>query len=184
MVPQRNKVASSSRSSKEKAKAVPTLEHCTPSKLDMSKDFTVDATSSTPGRCEHVSQYISIVTNIETVKTDYRWGKAVQVEIPSPDENITDYKDDFLYVYTYPLTLCPTESSESSEPSSPEIDPVILKFLRQISSDARSDLSLYLEDSINAPSFHRRVGGEVFTLNHLIRLYNPQFYRCLIRLHN
>ncbi|XP_070020791.1 uncharacterized protein [Nicotiana sylvestris] len=50
-VPRWNEAASSSPSSKERAEVIPTLEQCTPSMLDMSKDFTIYATSSTSGRC-------------------------------------------------------------------------------------------------------------------------------------
>lgn len=49
----------------------------------------------------------------------------MEVQIPGPDDNITDFKASFLHVYTYPFTLGPDKSVESPPL---EIDPVILDF--------------------------------------------------------
>ncbi|XP_070029330.1 uncharacterized protein [Nicotiana sylvestris] len=43
-----------------------------------------------------MSRYVSLITDIKKVKIDCRWGKEVQVEIPSLEEDITTHKPGFL----------------------------------------------------------------------------------------
>lgn len=103
----------------------PRIKECIPGPCETSSDFQVKKPSSVPGRCEPMSRYISLITETEKVKVDCRMGEAVQVEIPSREEDITKHKASFLSVYTYPFFLGLVEAS------SPPIDPVILDFCRQ-----------------------------------------------------
>nr|XP_009765541.1 PREDICTED: uncharacterized protein LOC104217083 [Nicotiana sylvestris] len=147
IVPQKEDAASLSQTSKSKPKVIPTVEQCTPTEFNTVNDFSVDRPLSTSGRCEHVSRYISVVTNIEKVKKDCQWKETVLVEIPRSDESITNHKAGFLCVYTYPFTLGPVDSSNHS---SPTIDLVILDFFDKVPSDAWPNLSIFLEDSLHA----------------------------------
>ncbi|XP_070017826.1 stress response protein NST1-like [Nicotiana sylvestris] len=91
-VPRKDEAASSSRTSKGKPKVIPSIEQCNPIGFDTTEDFTIDKPSSTSVRCEHMSQYISIVADIKKVKEDCRWEEATLVEIPHSNESITDHK--------------------------------------------------------------------------------------------
>nr|XP_009803049.1 PREDICTED: uncharacterized protein LOC104248486 [Nicotiana sylvestris] len=118
-----------------------------------------------------MSQYVSLITDVKKVKIDYRWGKAVQVEIPSLEEDITTHKPSFLSVYMYPFTLGPVSASSLS------IDPVILDFIREYQVTLGQIYPSFWRIVYLLRHFSNMVEGMSFTLDHLVGLYSPRLYR-------
>lgn len=83
----------------------PTLEEITPGDCIIKKDFGIENPLDVEGRCEHVSRYISLITEQLTkeVKKDCQWGDEVKVQILRPDESITTHKEGFFECLHLPL---------------------------------------------------------------------------------
>ncbi|XP_070010168.1 uncharacterized protein [Nicotiana sylvestris] len=62
------------------------------------------------------------MTDDSKMRKDCRWGEAVEIEIPGPNDNITDFKAGFLYIYTYPFTLGLDKTAAITSGSNPDIE--------------------------------------------------------------
>ncbi|XP_019258160.1 PREDICTED: MAP7 domain-containing protein 2-like [Nicotiana attenuata] len=71
-VPKKDKASSSSASRPARPVVPPTLEEITPGPCIIKKDFSIENPPDVPGRCEHASRYISLITTklVEDVKKD------------------------------------------------------------------------------------------------------------------
>lgn len=113
------------------------------------------------------------------MKGNCRWSEVVTIEIPISSDDITSFKEGFLYVYTYPFTLGPEESLESPQL---KIDSVILAFCVWYQVTLSQICPSFWRIMLMLRRFTEGFVGEVFTLNHLVTLYRPRLYRGLIKL--
>lgn len=101
------------------------------------------------------------------------------MEIPASGNDITGFKERFLYVYTYPFTLGPDESVKSSPL---EIDPVIVDFCILYQVTLGQITPSFWRIVLMLRHFTEEIAGKFFTLNHLVRLYRPRLYQGFIKL--
>lgn len=101
--------------------------------------------------------------DLEQVKKDCH-SENKEVVIPTLEEAITTYVEWFLNVYTYPSMLG-------------LVDPVILDFCRQYQIIMGQIYLSVWRIVILLRFFVSQVEGMPFTLDHLIRIYNPRLYR-------
>nr|XP_033510907.1 uncharacterized protein LOC117275715 [Nicotiana tomentosiformis] len=157
--------ASSSRPAGDKTLVEPRPEECVPGGCVLTSDFKTDRTSPVPSRCEPISRYICSITEgcLKQVRKDCNW-KNKEVIIPAPEEDITTHVKGFLSVYTYPFTLGP-------------LDPVFIDFCRQYRTTLGQIHHSFWRIIILIRFFVNKIEGIPFTIDHLIRLYSPRFYR-------
>ena len=140
-----------------------------PAKFNFNKDLEVDKPSSVADRGYDVNRYPSSITEekLDVVRADCGWdARSVRVFVPGPDESVTDYREGFLYVYTYPFTL----------KIDPPIDPVILDMCRTYGVTL-AQIGPIVWRVVACLRLLANHAGKEFSLSHLIRLYSPRIFR-------
>ena len=84
--------------------------------------------------------------------------------VPSPEESINTHVEGFLSVYTYLFTLGP-------------LDPVIVAFCKRYDVTPGQIHPSFWRIVILLRFISSKIDGCLFTLDHLMRLYNPRLYR-------